>query len=243
MVSAATLVLWNNWPRTRDQKPVPTVPISIDGDATLGDPTAKVVIIEYSDFQCPFCNKFVIETFPGIRSRLIDTKQVRWVFKHLPIEKLHPQAVGAAEAAECARRQNRFWPIHDQFFAQPKQLQREAILAMAADAGSDMTAFSQCLDGEAQADVAASIREAQALGITGTPTFLVGIPTESGTVIAKERLSGFLPAADFEDAVASAANAPRWPWFAGSVLVILGGFCVARWRRTRRVIPASATSL
>ncbi|MGH7634592.1 MAG: DsbA family protein, partial [Gemmatimonadaceae bacterium] len=88
---------------------VPSEPQSLDGAPILGDPAAKVVIIEYSDFQCPFCGKFARETLPGFEKKYVSTGKAKIVFRHVPLEQAHPFALGAAVAAECAEQQGRFW--------------------------------------------------------------------------------------------------------------------------------------
>jgi protein-disulfide isomerase len=246
LVVAAGLVVWNNWPRkATEARPVPKAPVSIVNDATLGDQAAKIVVIEYSDFQCPFCGRFAVDTFPGIRARLIDSRQLRWVFKHLPLEKLHPDAVRAAEAAECGRRQNRFWQLHDQFFAQPKQLSQDAIMSVATNAGLDMTAFSACLGGQARADVLAAVREAKDLRITSTPTFLVGVLTEPATVKVSQRLDGIVSLEDVEAAIALAVTPTRtiWPWWALGIALLVVAGAALQWRRRQMKRPIIASQL
>ena len=239
LLVAASLVVWNNWPRSAvdTSRPIPTTPVSIANDAHIGYSTAQVVVVEYSDFQCPFCGTFARDTFPAVKKRLIDTRQVRWVFKHLPLAKLHPEAVAAAKAAECGRKQNKFWQLHDQFFLQQKQLQPESITAIATSAGLDMEAFSQCLTGEAEAKIAASLREADVLKIGSTPTFLIGTVAAGETVTVTQRLSGASSLEEFEAAVRLAAQpqdqgiGSRWIWPVGAVVAFAGFLGVRRWRK------------
>lgn len=84
--------------------PLPTDTISVAGLPTGGDPTAALAIIEYSDFQCPYCRRYYLETWPLIDRNYVRTGRLRYVFHHLPLGRIHPVAVGAAESAECAAR-------------------------------------------------------------------------------------------------------------------------------------------
>src|SRR5881394_2609397 len=80
---------------------------------TKGTATAPVTVYEMSDFQCPFCRRFAIETFPTLEKEYIATGKVRWIFINFPLTSIHPNSVAAAELAMCAARQDAFWPIHD----------------------------------------------------------------------------------------------------------------------------------
>ena len=93
--------------------PVASVAGQSVAQRSKGSANAPVTVYEMSDFQCPFCHRFAIETFPVIEREYISTGKVRWVFINLPITQLHPNAVPAAEFAMCAARQDKFWPTHD----------------------------------------------------------------------------------------------------------------------------------
>ena len=92
--------------------PVPEVPLSIAGAPTVGSASAKVVMFIFSDFECPFCGKFASEIMPGLTQKYVESGRVRLVFRHFPLG-IHSRAVRAAESAECAARQGRFWAMHD----------------------------------------------------------------------------------------------------------------------------------
>lgn len=142
-----------------------------------GNPKAKVTIIEYSEFQCPFCGRFTRETLPQIEKTYGD--KVKIVFKHLPLP-FHQYAQKAAEAVECAGKiggAKAFWALHDKLFyeGQPTgRLDVPSLKEFAKQVGLDYNKFSQCLDsGEMAGIVAKDLEESQRLGVRGTPTFFV----------------------------------------------------------------------
>lgn len=141
-----------------------------DHNPTMGPVDAPVVIVEYTDFQCPYCGR-VQPTLKAINDRYGDS--VRFVFKNLPLA-FHDQAQFAAEAALCAGDQDAFWPLHDWLFANYSAISRDATLAQAGVLELDVAALTACLDeGRHTANVAADMKEAGAFGITGTPGFVV----------------------------------------------------------------------
>src|SRR4051794_7424651 len=96
--------------------------ISIQGAPARGSADAKVVVIEYSDFQCPYCGKFARETFANVEQKYIAPGRVRYVFRNFPLDESHPKAFKAADAAECANQQGKFWEMHAQLFANQQAL-------------------------------------------------------------------------------------------------------------------------
>jgi protein-disulfide isomerase len=140
-------------------------------DPVRGPADAPVEIIEFSDFQCPFCGR-VKPTLDRLRKQY--EGRIKIVFRNFPLTSIHPQAYSAAEAAECARRQGKFWEYHDALFANQRALTPDDLKKHAADLGLDTAAFAACLDGgQAKARVDADLDAAQALGLTSTPAFFV----------------------------------------------------------------------
>ena len=145
-------------------------PVLSGHSPSRGPADAPIVLIEYTDFQCPFCGR-VQPTLETLRERYGDS--IRMVFKHLPLA-MHQQAQFAAEASLCAGDQEGFWPMHDWLFANHKAISRETIMAQAAEQGLDIDALNVCLDeGRHSAEVEADMKEAGSFGITGTPGFVV----------------------------------------------------------------------
>lgn len=137
-------------------------------NAVTGD--AKVTIIEYSDFECPFCGK-AQPTLKQVKDTYGD--QVEIVFKHFPLS-FHAKAQKASEASECARDQGMFWEYHDVLFTKQTALDVDLLKQYAVDLGMDATAFNACLDSDEKAAVvAAAFEEGKAAGVTGTPAFFI----------------------------------------------------------------------
>jgi protein-disulfide isomerase len=156
---------------TRVVRQLPVAPMPLEGVALKGTPDAKVGVIEYSDFECPYCGAFAIETLPRIAQSYIDTGKIRFGFRHLPIELRHPRALKAAEAAECAGQQDRFWELHNLLFAPPRRLDYEDLVQKARRVGVDERQFIECLSGQMTGKVRRDISQAQALSVAATPTF------------------------------------------------------------------------
>lgn len=161
--------------------------VNIAGASFKGRADAPLTLVEYSDFQCPFCARHFNQTLPQIAKEYIDTGKLKYVFRHFPLETIHPLAFKASEASECANDQKQFWPMHDRLFANPTQLAAPNLPAHAAALGLNAPAFEQCL---ASARHAAKIRkdlaEGQGLGVTGTPGFLLGRTLPGGQEVKVE---------------------------------------------------------
>lgn len=154
----------------------PTGPIDVsvaNDDWILGNKNAKITLVEFSDFECPFCSRFK----PVVDQVMQEYKdKVRVVYKHYPLTTIHPNAQKAAEAAECAGEQKaeKFWEMHDKLFANNTNLSIENYKTWAKDIGLNASKFATCIDkGEKAADVQADQAYADTIGVTGTPTSFV----------------------------------------------------------------------
>jgi protein-disulfide isomerase len=156
----------------------PRTEVAATGPAK-GPDNAPVTIVEFSDFECPFCSR-INPTLDQVRETYGD--KVRIVFRHYPLP-MHPNAVKAAEASMCAHEQGKFWEMHDLLFAEQQQLGVDALKAKASQLGLDTEDFNQCLDsGEYTDEVQADLQAGTAAGVSGTPAmFINGIPV-SGAV-------------------------------------------------------------
>ena len=164
----------------------PTAPqvfrVSLDDDPVKGNPNAPVTIVEYSDFQCPFCLRFFQQTLPLIEKNYIDTGKIKFVYKDLPLDSLHPNARAAHIAAECADEQGKFWEYHDVLFEKQPQWSNLAssklqnkFTEFATDMGLKAAKFKSCMQSPNIADeVNKDTLEAASYGATGTPTFFIG---------------------------------------------------------------------
>ena len=167
--------------------------VKINGAPMKGAANAKVALIEFSDFECPFCARYLRESFPKIERDYISTGKIRYVFRHYPLVSLHPRAMKASEGGECAQRQGKFWPFHDRLFANQKLLDPASLVEHARATGLEMKAFETCLGGEAAPTVLADLDVGTRAGIEATPTFLFGFIQEDGSVQVVERLVGAMP--------------------------------------------------
>lgn len=150
--------------------------VPVDDDPVLGSKDAKITIIEFSDYECPFCRKWHVETFSRLRETYGD--QIRFVFRDFPLTSLHPNAASAAEAANCAGEQGKYWEYSDKLFSGEYSLGSQAYTQYARDLGLDAQAFEECVSsGRHQAEVMADLEWAANLGVRSTPTFFInGIP-------------------------------------------------------------------
>jgi protein-disulfide isomerase len=186
-----------------DQAPMSAVPIELAGEEAYGRPDAKVTIVEFSDYQCPFCGRYVRETFPQLERDYIATGRVRYVFRDFPVEASHPQAFKAHVAARCAQRQGKRREMHEQLFTHQRALGVADLGSYAAAVGVDRGLFDQCLRDETIATkLRASVSEGERVGVRGTPTFFLGF-TESGStrLLAVRRLVGAQPYSAFQAAI------------------------------------------
>jgi protein-disulfide isomerase len=148
--------------------------------AALGSEKAPVTIVEFSDFQCPYCRKFFNDAYQDIKKAYIDTGKVRLVFRHYPLS-FHPAARPAALASQCAFDQGKFWEFHDLIFTeQEKQGQGTVsfglpeLKAWAQKLGMNTSTFNSCIDTSTHADIVdADMKVAASVGVTGTPTFVI----------------------------------------------------------------------
>src|SRR3954469_3565806 len=151
-------------------KPQLTPPVG-PRDHRLGAEAASLTLVEYGDYQCPYCVS-AYSAVKAIRNRL--GPRVRFVFRNYPLEQLHPQARLAAEAAEAAGAQDRFWPMHDALFEDRRALGVEALTARAEAIGLDVRRFREDLEHRRlSARVDEDLRSGDASGIRGTPTFFI----------------------------------------------------------------------
>ena len=152
----------------------PRADVGVDDDPFMGPPDAPVTLIEFSDFQCPYCRRV-----QGVLKRLMTAYhgQLKLVFRDFPLRQIHPEAQKAAEAAQCANDQGQFWPYHDRLFA-TTDLAIEDLKQYAVELGLDIEEFNTCLDSEKyRQEVQGDIDDALAAGVNATPSFFVnGLP-------------------------------------------------------------------
>ena len=202
MIGAAGLVAWpmlrgSTAKRTPPEVRIPAEPLSLEGAPVLGSAKAPVVIVEFSDFECPFCGRFVSETLPSLKEKYIDTGLVMLAFRHFPLPG-HAQAIPAANAAQCAARQGKFWPMHDRLFTAPRDLAVPKLREKAAAVGVEMSTFEECQAEPTNEQVRTDFETAKALGLPSTPTFFLGTRTSNNGIKVERILSGAKPPAEFQ---------------------------------------------
>jgi len=153
--------------------PEPKVEASADDDPVKGDKNAPVTIVEFSDFECPFCGRWFQQTFPAIDEKYIKTGKVKLVYRDFPLN-FHQQAQKAAEASECADEQGKFWPMHDKLFNEGVQGGVEGFKKYAKDLGLDTGKFNKCLDsGQMASEIKRDLADGSRYGVSGTPGFFI----------------------------------------------------------------------
>ncbi len=170
----------------------------------LGQPDAVVTLIEFTDYQCPFCRRHNTQTKPQLIKDYVETGKLKYVLREFPLAQIHPQATKAAEAALCAGDQDKYWDMNALFFANQRKLKPTDLLAYAGDLGLDMARFSACLDDgkhakRVQSDLQAGIKA----GVRGTPSFFLGLtdPSDSTKIKATKVLRGAQPYSVFKQAI------------------------------------------
>jgi protein-disulfide isomerase len=185
----------------RPEPKLPPEPVSLEGAALQGSRSARVALIQFSDFECPYCGKFARETEPVLKKEYIDTGRLLYAFRHLPLDRIHQYATKAAATAECAGQQGKFWEVHGAFFDSPAKLNDDVIRERVSLASLDLAALDACVAGPGAARIKKDITEAQTLGITGTPTLLLGSIQSDGKVKVTQRLSGAQPIERLREAI------------------------------------------
>ncbi len=189
---------------------LPSQPVSLVGAATRGSASAKLTMVEFSDFQCPFCGRYARETFDQINREYIATGKVRYFFRHYPLERLHPNAFKAAQAAECALQQGKFWELHDRLFTNQQALADTDLLNHAKAVGMNPGKFQQCV---VQPTVTAKIRQdmddGARAGITGTPYFFLGVIEKDGRLKVLKKVTGAAPFASFKGLIDGLLASPE----------------------------------
>jgi protein-disulfide isomerase len=183
---------------TRSSLRVPLLP----QDPTQGRADAPLTLLEFTDYQCPYCRRFQAETWPALKRAYVDTGKVRFVLLDLPLD-FHESAEPAAEAAHCAASQNRFWPMHDALLRSDASLAPQDIESLAATQGLDVPRFRACVSRhETRAAIDRNVALARSLGINGTPSFILGTMVDGE--LHGQPIMGSMPLSEFDAAIARA---------------------------------------
>ena len=169
LLTVTVIASWSVWQPGKAAEA--NAQVSVDDDPAWGPPDAPVTIVEFGDYQCPYCKQFYDETLPQISETY--EGQIRFVFRDFPIPG-HPDAQKAAEASECADDQERFWDYHDLLWANQSALDVDSLKAYAAQLGLDTTTFDDCLDSGTNAEeVQNDYDDGVSYGVLGTPAFFI----------------------------------------------------------------------
>ena len=186
-------------------RPELTSPLLLKGEPVLGDASAPLTIVEFSDFECSYCRRFHEQVFPKLKSDYIDTGLVRFVHKDLPLP-FHPNALPAAAASRCAGEQNRYWDLYSALFDQQSCLSCKGVVAIAAEEQLDTATLQACMERKATvALINANSSEASLHNIDATPTFVIG-PTQSGETLDGQVIEGALPWSSFKSTIDAALH-------------------------------------
>jgi protein-disulfide isomerase len=170
--------------------------VNIAGAPMLGRANAPVTIVEFSEFECPACQRFSVGFLPRLKKEFIDTGKVRFVFLDLPIEKAHPQSRKAAEAAQCAAEQGKFWEMHDLLYAQKGKLNVSQYGDFAGKLGLKRPEFDACFkSGKHASKIDRSRASASAIGISLAPSFIFA-KSERGNIVNEGMIADGLESYD-----------------------------------------------
>lgn len=206
VVVAATVLTWTltwrqpNTTRAARQSAITDVtgaqlPAKLATNITGG---GRVAIVEFADFQCPFCAQYVRGTWPLLRRQFIATNKARYVALNYPLETIHPLALAASEASECAALQGRYWQMRERLYASGDALTPADIMSHVEAIDLDKGQFAACLESDVTLEkIRADQAEAKRLGVTGTPTFFIGVVNVDGDIELVKRLQGALPSDAF----------------------------------------------
>ncbi len=191
----------------------PRAKLSLQGTEMIGNKDAPITMVEFTDYQCPFCQRFHVTVFNELKKNYIDTGKVRFYSRDLPLDTLHPNAMRAAMSARCAAEQGQFWKLRDLMGANPDKLDMGNILQTVVNLGMDAAAFKTCVESDKyKMAIQNDVLEAAKIGADGTPTFVIGRSTSLG--VDGEVLVGALPYGAFEQKlrqVESTLQAPPAP--------------------------------
>jgi protein-disulfide isomerase len=177
--------------------------VSVAAAPFKGDKNARVTILEFSEYQCPFCAVYSTTTMPLIEKEYVKTGKVKYAFRDFPLVRIHPLAFKAAEATHCAADQEKYWEMHNWLFANNTALKPEDLSRHAKSIGLNVPAFDACLASEKHAaTIRKDMQDGESVGLTATPFFLIGLTEADGAGLkVATTLSGSQPFEKFKEAI------------------------------------------
>ena len=162
----------------------PPATMGVAGEPYKGDATAKLAIIEYADFQCPFCRRFEHDIYPQIRDNYVNTGKLKYFHRDMPLP-FHQGAMPAARAVHCATEQGKFWELHDSLLGDTASLSAADIDERAGKLGMNVAELDKCISSDRFADIIQrSAKEANEMQVSGTPTFIIGTLDAQGKIMS-----------------------------------------------------------
>lgn len=191
-------------PAAPGQQQITKANVSIEGAYTMGSKDAPLTMVEFTDFQCPFCQRFHVQTFAELKKNYIDTGKLRFVSRDLPLD-FHPNALQAAQAGRCAGEQGQFWAMRDRMNANPEKLDMDSLAEYALDLKLNVGNFRSCVDsGKYKNAIRSDSQTAEKIGANGTPSFVLGKSTPDG--VDGELIIGALPYEVFDQKLKALAR-------------------------------------
>ena len=189
---------------TGNNEPTIIAKVSVDDDPVLGNKNAPVTIIEFSDYQCPFCRRSYTQVYSLLKENFINTDKAKLVFRDFPLTSIHPGALPAAEAAECGDEQGKYWEMHDKIFDEQNKFGQgtvpftnDDLKKWASEIGLSTGDFNSCLDsGKYKSEVEKDFSDGNAYGVSGTPTYFIGNDKDGYVIVG-----GAQPYQVFEQAI------------------------------------------
>ena len=171
-----------------------------DGDRLLGSDKAQYAIVEFMDYQCPYCIRYAKQSLPTIKQRYVDTGKLKYGIRDFPLD-FHSKAEGAAIAANCAGKESKYWPMHDELVANSRKLSDDLYTSLATKLNLDLESYSLCLKNpEMKKAVDADFAYGSAAGVRGTPNFYIG-KIEGASIVDVIQLSGAQSVEAFDRAI------------------------------------------
>ena len=191
-------------PAPSGQQQITKATVSIEGAYAMGSKDAPLTMVEFTDFQCPFCQRFHLQTFAELKKNYIDTGKLRFVSRDLPLD-FHPNALQAAQAGRCAGEQNQFWSMRDRMNSNPEKLDMDNLSEMARDLKLNVASFRSCIEsGKYKNAIRTDTQTAEKIGANGTPSFVLGKSTPEG--VDGELIIGAMPYELFDQKIKALAR-------------------------------------
>jgi protein-disulfide isomerase len=179
--------------------------LHVAGAPAKGSPSATVMLVEVSDYHCPYCKRHYSQVFSKLESEYVNTGKIRYVFADFPVAQLHPDAFRSHEAALCAGDQGKYWEMHAKLFTSPPARDYDALSSLASGVVPDAAALKACLSSQKHAEaVKRSVERMEQQGVPGTPIFFIGkTPSGNDTMKTVKFVYGAKPYAEFKAAIDS----------------------------------------